>query len=53
VLKINPNYVGALRLIWHLEQSAGNMQEAERYRLKILEIAPLDKEAGFSHQFVP
>jgi spermidine synthase len=53
VLKVNPNDVGALRLIWHLEQSAGNIQIAERYRLKMLEIAPLDKEAGLNHQFVP
>jgi spermidine synthase len=48
ILKIDPNFVNALRSIWHLEQSAGNIQDAERYRLKILEIAPLDIEAGLS-----
>lgn len=45
ILKFNPDFVGALRAIWHLEQSAGNMQEAERYRLRLLAISPLDGEA--------
>jgi spermidine synthase len=49
VLKIYPNFVNALRSMWHLEQSAGNIQEAERYRLTLLAIAPLDHEAGLSH----
>jgi len=49
VLKIAPNFVSALRTIWHLEQSAGNTQEAERYRLNLLALAPLDLEAGLSH----
>lgn len=49
VLKIYPNFVGALRSMWHLEQTAGNAQEAERYRLNLLEISPLDAEAGLTH----
>ena len=49
VLKIYPKFVNALRSIWHLEESAGNRQEAERYRLNLLAIAPLDIAAGISH----
>jgi spermidine synthase len=45
ILKVYPNFVGALRALWHLEQSAGNMQEAEHYRLRLLAISPLDGEA--------
>lgn len=45
ILKVYPNYVGALRALWHLERSAGNMQEAEQYRLRLLAISPLDGEA--------
>jgi len=46
ILKVYPNFVGALRALWHLERSAGNMQEAEHYRLRLLAISPLDGEAG-------
>jgi hypothetical protein len=45
ILKVYPNYVGALRALWHLERSAGNMQEAEQNRLRLLAISPLDGEA--------
>ena len=45
ILKVYPNFVGALRALWHLERSAGNMQEAEHYRLRLLAISPLDGEA--------
>lgn len=46
VLKVAPEHVGAMRAIWHLERAAGNRQEAENYRQKLLEISPLDGEAG-------
>ncbi len=49
ILKIYPNLVGALRATWHLEQAAGNAQEAERYRLNLLAVSPLDAEAGLVH----
>lgn len=45
ILKIYPKFVGALRALWHLEQSAGNMPEAEHYRARLLAISPLDGEA--------
>jgi spermidine synthase len=45
ILNVYPNFIGALRAIWHLERSAGNMQEAEQYRLRLLAISPLDGEA--------
>jgi spermidine synthase len=45
ILKVYPNFVGALRALWHLEQTDGNLQEAERYRLRLLAISPLDGEA--------
>ena len=45
ILKVYPDYVGALRALWHLERSAGNMREAEHYRLRLLAISPLDGEA--------
>jgi spermidine synthase len=48
ILKVAPEYVGALRILWHLEQSAGNKQEAERYRLRLLAVSPLDAEANDS-----
>ena len=46
ILKVAPEYVGALRILWHMEQSAGNKQEAERYRLRLLAISPLDVEVN-------
>jgi spermidine synthase len=49
ILKIDPGFVGALRSMWHLEQSAGNQKEAEQYRLSLLAISPLDAEAGIIH----
>ena len=45
ILVFNPNFVGALRAIWHLERSAGNAKAAEGYRLRLLAISPLDGEA--------
>lgn len=48
ILKFNPDFVGALRAMWHLEQSAGNEQEAERYRRRLLAISPLDSDASSS-----
>ena len=45
ILKVYPKFVGALRALWHLEQTAGNMQEAEHYRLRLLAVSPLDGEA--------
>jgi spermidine synthase len=49
ILEVNPDFVAALRAIWHLERSAGNVQEAERYRLRLLAASPLDGEARFAH----
>ena len=49
ILKVSPDFVGALRALWHLEQSAGNREEAERYRLRLLAISPLDGEARDAH----
>jgi len=46
ILNTYPNHVGALRALWHLEQSAGNSQEAERYRMQLSTISPLDEEAA-------
>jgi spermidine synthase len=46
ILRTYPNHIGALRALWHLERSAGNKQEAERYRLQLLGLSPLDEEAG-------
>jgi spermidine synthase len=46
ILKIYPKFVGALRALWHLEQTEGNMQEAEHYRLRLLAVSPLDSEAS-------
>jgi spermidine synthase len=45
ILMIDPDYVGALRALWHLERSEGNMQTAEHYRLRLHAISPLDGEA--------
>jgi spermidine synthase len=45
ILKVYPKFVGALRALWHLEQTAGNLQEARHYRLQLLAISPLDAEA--------
>ena len=45
VLKISPDHLGALRAMWQLEKAAGNLHEAEQYRLKLLAAAPLDAEA--------
>jgi spermidine synthase len=45
ILKVYPKFVGALRALWHLEQTAGNLQEAQHYRLQLLAISPLDAEA--------
>ncbi len=46
ILKIAPDHVNALRALWHLEKDQGNMQEAERYRLRLLAVSPLDSEAN-------
>jgi spermidine synthase len=49
ILKVSPKFVGALRALWHLEQSAGNILEADRYRLRLLAVSPLDAEARETH----
>jgi spermidine synthase len=49
VLKIYPNFVNALRSLWHIEQAAGNLQEAEHWRLRLLAVSPLDAEAVKTH----
>jgi len=45
ILKVYPKFVGALRALWHLEQTEGKMQKAEYFRLRLLSISPLDGEA--------
>ncbi len=45
ILKVNPNHVGALRALWHLETTEGKQQVAELYRSRLLAAAPLDSEA--------
>lgn len=49
ILKVSPNFVGALRALRHLEQSAGNKELAERYRLRLLAVSPLDSDASATH----
>jgi spermidine synthase len=49
ILKVSPNFVGALRALWHLEQSEGNTELAERYRLRLLAVSPLDGDARLNH----
>ncbi len=49
ILKVDPDFISAIRSLWHLEQSSGNLQEAERYRLNLLALSPLDAEAGLTH----
>lgn len=46
ILKVNPDQISALRDLWHLERSVGNIQQAEQYRLKLLALSPLDSEAA-------
>jgi Tfp pilus assembly protein PilF len=46
ILKIYPNHVNALRALWHLEESAGNVKLAESYRLRLHGISPLDAETS-------
>lgn len=49
ILKVNPNHVGALRALWHLETNEGKQQVAELYRSRLLAVAPLDSEAKVFH----
>ena len=44
ILKVYPNHVGALRALWHLEASEGNLQYAEIFRLRLRDISSLDSE---------
>ena len=46
ILKTYPNHIGALRALWHLESTDGNLQLAENYRLRLQALSPLDSEAG-------
>ena len=48
ILKVDPRFASALRALWHLEHDDGNVQEAERYRLRLLAVSPLDSEANLS-----
>jgi spermidine synthase len=52
ILKVDPSHTGALRSLWHLEQSAGNKQEAEQYRQRLLLISPLDDSANDSQSLL-
>lgn len=46
VLQVYPAHVNALRSLWHFAQSEGDMALAERCRLNILALSPLDAEAS-------
>jgi len=46
ILRISPTDSETLRALWHLEQSMGNRQDAERYRSRLLALSPLDREAA-------
>lgn len=50
ILKASPNHINALRAIWHLEKSAGNIEEAARYRSRIQALSPLDSEVNASNE---
>jgi hypothetical protein len=52
ILKIDPSHTGVLRALWHMEQTAGNKQEAEQFRLRLLSISPLDDEANGSQSLL-
>ncbi len=45
ILKINPTHTETLRALWHLERFMGDAPKAEQYRLQLLAISPLDREA--------
>lgn len=49
ILKVYPKHVGALRALWHLEATEGNLQVAEQCRSRLLAISPLDSEARAIH----
>lgn len=46
ILKVYPDHVAALRALWHLEQDAGNAQQAQLYRSRLRTLSPLDSEAS-------
>jgi Tfp pilus assembly protein PilF len=44
ILRIRPDHAEVLRALWHLERAAGNVKEAESYRIRLHTVSPLDKE---------
>jgi len=44
VLRIRPDHTEALRGLWHLAESAGDMSAAKRYRDRLAALSPLDSE---------
>lgn len=46
ILAIRPDHVGALEALWRLERDAGNMDIAEKYRVRIEEMSPLLRSAA-------
>lgn len=44
ILRVYPDHIAALRMLWHLEQGSGNSLEAESFRLRLQRLSPLDKE---------
>ncbi|MFP5344043.1 MAG: fused MFS/spermidine synthase [Gammaproteobacteria bacterium] len=44
ILAIRPDHTETLRRLWHLERSAGDSAAAARYRARLAEASPLDKE---------
>jgi len=43
ILRISPEHVEALRALWHLELAAGNARQAEQYRVRLVQVTPLDR----------
>jgi len=46
ILRISPTHTETLRALWHLERSVDEASKAEQYRLQLLAISPLDREAA-------
>lgn len=44
VLRVRPDHIEALRRLWRLAESAGDMKQANRYRRRVAALSPLDVE---------
>ena len=45
VLRIRPDHPEALKRLWRLAQESGDKALAQKYRLRLLDISPLDRDA--------